>query len=36
LLTPEEELDHVNVFDIELLSDRLLSATWQRGADTAI
>lgn len=33
LLTPEEELDRRNVFDVELLSGRLLAATrWATGA----
>jgi SHS2 domain-containing protein/dienelactone hydrolase len=41
LLTPEEEADRANVFDIELLADRLVAATaWLRrqpeGADVAI
>lgn len=41
LLTPEEEADRANVFDIELLADRLAAATaWLRrqpeGADVAI
>jgi SHS2 domain-containing protein/dienelactone hydrolase len=32
LLTPEEEADRANVFDIELLADRLVAATaWLRG-----
>jgi Uncharacterized conserved protein len=41
LLTPEEEPDRANVFDIELLADRLVAATaWLRrqpeGADVAM
>jgi len=41
LLTPDEEADRANVFDIELLADRLIAATaWLRrqpeGADAAI
>jgi putative phosphoribosyl transferase len=31
LLTPEEELDRANVFDVELLGDRLLGATSELG-----
>lgn len=31
LLTPEEELDRANVFDVELLGDRLLEATSELG-----
>jgi putative phosphoribosyl transferase len=36
LLTPEEELDRANVFDIELLASRLTAATrWLRGRPDA-
>lgn len=35
LLTPEEELNRGNVFDIELLADRLIQATrWLRSSET--